>query len=116
MTSFLLAGASLLGAFGGMALLCFQSPNQRHRSRLPEQTPGVRLQFILVGVTLLVISLGSAIGGQGVSFGMVLWLCQAGLVGLAMICCLPYYSARIEQLSRIAAVTAPGLFVAGNYL
>ncbi|HZW12586.1 MAG TPA: DUF3325 domain-containing protein [Noviherbaspirillum sp.] len=116
MTSFLLASASLLGALGGMALLCFQSPNQRHRSRLPEQSPGVRLQFMSVGVALLALSLGSAIIGQGVSFGIVLWICQVGLVGVAMICSLPYYRAWIEPLSRIAAVAAPGLFVAGSYL
>lgn len=116
MTPFLLAGASLLGALGGMALLCFQSPSQRHRSRLPEQSPGVRLQFMAGGVALLALSLAGAIAGHGFSFGIVLWLCQASLVGMAMICSLPYYSAWIEQMSRIAAVTAPGLFVAGSYL
>lgn len=114
--TFLLAGASLLGALGGIATLCLQSPNHRHRNRLPAQTSAMRLQFISVGVALLALSLAGAIAGQGVSFGIVLWLCQMGLMGLAMICSLPYYSASVELVSRLAAITAPGLFIAGTYL
>ncbi|GAB3538372.1 hypothetical protein GCM10027343_03950 [Noviherbaspirillum agri] len=113
MTTHLLAGASLLGALGGMAMLCAQSPNQRHRNRLPELARAQRLRFVSAGIVLLAISLAGATAGQGFSFGIVLWLCQAGLVGVAMICSLPYCGAWLERVFRVAAAAAPGLFVAG---
>lgn len=115
MKPLILAAASAFAAWAGMTALCFQSPNQRHRMGLPEQGRAQRYRFALAGVVLLAISLVAAIAADGPSFGIVLWLCQCGMVGLIMICLLPYAIASVLNIARAAAVLAPLLLFAGTW-
>jgi hypothetical protein len=112
----LLAMGSAFAVWAGMSALCFQSSNQRHRMGLTEQTTGERWRFMGAGTALLAISLIGAMAADGASFGIVLWLCQIGVLGFALICLLPYSIAWATNTSRIAAVIAPMLLVAGNFL
>ncbi|HYD60856.1 MAG TPA: DUF3325 family protein [Noviherbaspirillum sp.] len=109
------AAGSALAAWAGMAALCFQSSSQRHRMGLREQTRGQQQRFIAAGSALLAISLAAAIAADGVSFGIVLWLCQAGILGAALICWLPYSMTGVVTSARCAAATAPLLLAAGNW-
>lgn len=116
MNAVVVATASVLGAFSGMALLCLQSPAHRHRNGLPEQDLPVRLGVIVTGAVLLYISLFAAVTGQGASFGIVAWMCQLGLLGLAMIILLPYFGPHIMQAARAAAVASPAALIAAHYV
>lgn len=110
MTPQLLAAASLLAAWSGMTVLCFASRNQRHRMHLPEQQDGQRRGYRAAAVLLLSASLLAAVTTNGTSFGIVLWICQAGLAGLALVCVLPYAATWVTRTSRIAALLLPVLF------
>lgn len=112
----LLAAGSALAAWAGMAVLCFRSSNQRHRMGLEEQTRGERWRFATAGTMLLAISLIASIAADGASFGIVAWLCQAGILGLILICMLPYSIAWVTRTSRAAACIAPLLLVVGAWL
>jgi hypothetical protein len=107
---------SALAAWAGMAALCFQSPSQRHRMGLCEQTRRQRRPFIAAAVALLAMSLAAAVAANGASFGIVLWLCQTGVLGLALVCLLPYWPLHIAHLWRMAAIAATAALVAGNWL
>ena len=112
----LLAAGSVLAAWAGMAVLCFQSSNQRHRMGLKEQTRCERWRFATAGAMLLALSLIAAITADGASFGIVAWLCQAGILGLILICMLPYSIAWVTKTSRAAACVAPLLLIVGVWL
>ncbi|MBC7858540.1 MAG: DUF3325 family protein, partial [Burkholderiaceae bacterium] len=112
----LLAAGSACAAWAGMAALAFQSPNQRHRMGLIEQAAGRRRCFIAAAAALLALSLGAAIAADGAALGMVLWLCQAGMLGLALIGALPYSVAWAVRTARVAAVIGPLLLLAGSLL
>ncbi|HYD78837.1 MAG TPA: DUF3325 family protein [Paucimonas sp.] len=116
MKPLLLAAASAFAALAGMAALCFQSPSQRHRMGLPEQARGRRCWFAAAGAAMLAISLIAAIAADGPSFGIVLWLCQAGIIGLFMILLLPYAIAWVIRVSGVAAILGWLLFVGGKGL
>lgn len=112
----LLAAGSVFAAWAGMAVLCFRSSNQRHRMGLKEQTRGERWRFSTAGTILLALSLIAAIAADGASFGIVAWLCQTGILGLILICMLPYSIAWVIRTSRAAAWVAPLLLVVGVWL
>ncbi len=115
MNPLLIVACSVLSAWSGMAALCFQSSSQRHRMGLREQTRGQQWRFIAAGCALLAFSLAAAIAADGVSFGIVLWLCQTGILGAALICWLPYSMAGVVASARCAAAAAPLLLAAGNW-
>jgi hypothetical protein len=115
MSPLLLAAGSALAAWAGMAALCFQSSSQRHRMGLREQTRGQQRRFIAAGSALLAVSLAAAIAADGVSFGIVLWLCQAGILGAVLICWLPYSMAGVVASARCAAAAVPLLLAVGNW-
>ncbi|MGH8807107.1 MAG: DUF3325 family protein [Noviherbaspirillum sp.] len=116
MKAMLFAACSGLAAWAGMGSLCFRSPNQRHRMGLPQQDDRQRLRFAAAGSAMLAISLLAALAANGASFGIVLWLCQTGILGFTLICALPYSPGWVAQSSRVAAGLAPVLLVAGNVL
>ncbi|WP_167092759.1 DUF3325 family protein [Massilia frigida] len=89
----LLSLASAITAWAAMAVLCARSATQRCRMGLPDQAPAQSLAWALAGVTLLLVSMAAAVIASGASFGILLWLCQAGVLGLLMICLLPYAGA-----------------------
>jgi hypothetical protein len=115
MKTLLFAAASTCAAWAGMAALCYRSSNQRHRMGLPAQAPELGRWFALAGTALLALSLAGAVAADGLSFGIVLWLCQAGMLGLAMICMLPYARDLVGTMSRVAAVLAPLLCAAAAF-
>ena len=115
MNSVLLAAGSALAAWAGMAVLCFQSPSQRHRMGLREQTRGRQGRFIAAGASLLAVSLATAIAADGVSFGTTLWLCQAGILGVVLVFWLPYSATAVVRSARCAAAAAPLLLAAGAW-
>lgn len=115
MSPLLIAAGSTLAAWAGMAALCFQSPSQRHRLGLREQTRRQQQGFIATGSALLAVSLASAIAVDGVSFGVTLWLCQAGILGLALVFWLPYSMPGVVRSARCAVAVAPLLLAAGNW-
>ena len=55
------------------------------------------------GGELLAISPFTAIAADGVAFGFVLWLCQAGILGLVLTIWLPYSIAGVARSARCAA-------------
>lgn len=113
MTPLLLDAAAALAAWAGMAALCFQLPVQRERLRLAEQSRMRRLQYIVAGSALLVLSLAAAIVANGLSFGIVLWVSQLSVLGLVLVCCVPYRPANVMSLARLSACVAPLLLAAG---
>ena len=90
MSALALGLASALSAGAALTLLCLRASSQRHRLGLPEQTPGWRWLYAIAGLALLAISLAATVAVDGLSFGSVLWLCQAGLLALLITCLLPY--------------------------
>ena len=110
MTPQLLEAASMLAAWSGMTTFCFASRNQRHRMHLPEQQDVQRWTYRAAAVLLLATSLLAAVTANGASFGIVLWICQAGLAGLALVCVLPYAATWVTRTSRTAALLLPVLF------
>jgi hypothetical protein len=106
MSTLLLGIWSAAAAFMGMAALCVQSKNQRHRMGWREQTVQQRCIFVALGALLLAASLAMAVRVNGLSFGIVLWLCQTGVLGLALICSLPYLTTRTEGQLRVPKAIA----------
>lgn len=105
------AFASALAAWAGMAALCFQSASQRYRMGLPAQGHGRRLGLALGGAALLGMSLAASLAVDGASFGSVLWLCQAGILGLLLVGVLPYAMTGVIRLAQAAAALAPLLWL-----
>lgn len=116
MTALLLAVGSALAVWAGMAVLCFQSSSQRRRLGLPEHTGREQWRFILAGAVLIVISLAAAIAADGVQFGIVLWLCQVGMLGVALICCLPFARTAVTASAWAAALLAPLLLASATWM
>lgn len=116
MTALLLAAGSALAVWAGMAVLCFQSPSQRRRLGLREHTGREKWRFILAGTALIVISLAAAIAADGAQFGIVLWLCQVGMLGLALICCLPFARTAVTASAWAAALLAPLLLASATWM
>jgi hypothetical protein len=116
MKPMLLVTASALAAWAGMVVLCFQSPNQRHRMGLGEQTDQQRFWFVAAGVALLGVSMAVTVATDGASFGLVLWLSQVSILGLILICWLPYSMVSVTKSSRVAAAIAPLLLAVGSWL
>ena len=114
MTALLMAAGSALAVWAGMAVLCFQSSSQRRRLGLRELTSPEQWRFIMAGTALIAVSLAAAIAADGVQFGMVLWLCQVGMLGLALICCLPFARAAVTASAWAAALLSPLLLVAAS--
>lgn len=112
----LLAAASLFASWAGMSALCFGSPTQRHRMGLPEQDRWQRRRLAAAGILLIFLSLLAATAADGAAFGIVLWICQTGLAGLALIGMLPYSPAPVLHASRAAALLAPVFLAAGSWM
>lgn len=110
----LLAMASLFASWAGMVVLCFASPTQRHRMGLAEQGARQRRNCVMAAILLFFFSLLAAIAADGTAFGIVLWICQAGLAGLALVCMLPYSPAWVVHSSRAAALLATVFLVVGH--
>ena len=115
MTALLMAAGSALAVWAGMAALCFQSSSQRRRLGLRELTGREQWRSIMAGTALLCLALAAAIAADGVQFGMVLWLCQVGLLGVGIICCLPFARAAVTASAWAAALLAPLLLVAASW-
>jgi hypothetical protein len=90
MNSLALHLASIAAAWMAMSVLCLRSSSQRHRMGLPELAPIRRRHAGAAATTLLAASLVAAVASDGPALGIVLWLCQAGLLGLVLTCLLPY--------------------------
>ena len=114
MTALLMAAGSALAVWAGMAVLCFQSSSQRRRLGLRELTSPEQWRFIMAGTALIAVSLAAAVAADGVQFGMLLWLCQVGVLGLALICCLPFARAAVTASAWAAALLSPLLLVAAS--
>ncbi len=107
MNALLMAAGSACAAWAGMAVLCFQSSSQRRRLGLREQSGREQGRFILAGTALIVISLVAAVSADGSQFGVLLWLCQTGMLGMALICSLPFARTAVTASARLAALLAP---------
>lgn len=116
MTALLLSVGSALAVWACMAVLSFQSSSQRRRLGLPEHTGRERWRFILAGAVLIVLSLAAAIAADGVQFGIVLWLCQVGMLGVALICCLPFARTAVTASAWAAALLAPLLLASATWM
>lgn len=115
MTALLMAAGSALAAWAGMGVLCFQSPSQRRRLGLPEQTGRQRWPCAMAAATLIAVSLAAAVA-DGVPFALVLWLCQAGLLGLALICTLPFARRGVTASMWVAALLALLVLAAARWM
>lgn len=115
MKSSLLACASALAVWAGMAVLCFQSSSQRRRLALRELSGSEPLRYFAAASALIGLSLAAAVAADGVQFGLLLWLCQAGMLGLALICALPFARSAVEASARAAAVSVPLLLAAAGW-
>lgn len=116
MKALLLAAGSALAVWAGMAVLCFRSSSQRRRLGLREQTGRERWRFSMAATALIGISLAAAVVADGAQFGLVLWLCQAGMLGLALICTLPFARTAVTASACVAALLAPPLLVAASWM
>jgi len=116
MTAPLMAVGSALAGWAGMAVLCFQSSSQRRRLGLSEHSSRERSHFIFAGTVLLAISLAAAITADGGQFGILLWLCQVGMLGLALICCLPFARTAVTASAWASAVLAPLLLATASWV
>ena len=116
MNALLMAAGSACAAWAGMAVLCFRSASQRRRMGLREQSAPEQWRFILAGAALIAISLAAAVVADGVQFGLLLWLCQAGMLGVALICCLPFARGAVTASARLAALLAPLSLAAASWL
>lgn len=116
MNALLLAAGSALAAWAGMAVLCFQSSSQRRRMGLREQTGPEQWRFILAGTGLIAISLAATVAADGTQFGVLLWLCQAGMLGVALICCLPFARTAVTASAFVAALLAPLSLAAASWM
>ncbi len=90
MNAVALAVCSLVTGWFALVVLCLRSSSQRHRLGLVSLARHHRWLLGLAGIALLAISLATATLVDGTAVGPVLWLCQLGLLGLAMVCVLPY--------------------------
>lgn len=114
MTAMPLVLASVLAAWAGISAFALQSPTQRHRSHLPPQRRATRLAYMSGGMALFAISLFAALGHSNLSFAIVLWICQAGVLGVAWTCLLPYAGPWMAWSSRAAVIVLPLLLVAAR--
>lgn len=102
----LLTMASGLAAWAGMAVLCFRSSSQRRRLGLRQQTWVEQWRYTVGALVLLVLSLVAAVSADGARFGVLLWLCQAGLLSLTLICALPFARGFLTASAWVAALLA----------
>lgn len=116
MSQILLDVVSILGAWSAMVALCFRSSTQRHRMGLREQSHWQRRYFLAAAIAMLSVSLGAAIASNGVSFGIVLWLCQASVLGIALICWLPYSASSVARSGAVSAMGASLLILVVSWL
>lgn len=116
MKALLLATGSAMAVWAGMAVLNFRSSSQRRRLGLREQTVSEQFGFSLAGTAMIAISLAAAIAADGVQFGLLLWLGQAGMLGLALICALPFAPAAVTASARGAALLAPLTLLAASWV
>lgn len=116
MKALLMAAGSALAAWAGMMLLCYQSPSQRRRMGLRAQTGLEQWRFIMAATALIAMSLAAAIVADGVQFGLLLWLCQVGMLGLALICSLPFAKTAVTASAFVAALLAPLLLAAAGWM
>lgn len=116
MNALLMGAASALAGWAGMAVLCFQSASQRRRMGLRELGGAEQGRFILAGTALIGVSLAAAVLADGTGFGVLLWLCQTGMLGVALICCLPFARAAVTASARLAALLAPLALAAASAL
>ncbi|UOD29679.1 DUF3325 family protein [Massilia violaceinigra] len=116
MNALLMAAGSACAAWAGMAVLCFQSASQRRRLGLREQGGREQGCFILAGTVLIAISLAAAVGADGSQFGVLLWLCQTGMLGMALICSLPFARTAVTASARLAALLAPLSLAAASWM
>jgi hypothetical protein len=103
MKPLLLVVCSMTAAWAAMTAIYLQSTAQRERLGLRPQSPAERRAFIAVASGLLVLSMVAAVTRDGPSFGLVLWLSQAGIFGLALLCLAPY--AAIAGIKRGALIS-----------
>jgi hypothetical protein len=106
----MMSAASLLAAWAAMTGFAFQAPSQRHRLGLAPQRRARRALHALAASALLALSLAAAMQANGKAFGLVLWLCQACVLGLAATCLFPYAQRMLTRSSAVAALAAPLLF------
>lgn len=116
MNALLMSAGSAFAAWAGMAVLCYQSSSQRHRMGLREQSAREQWRFILAGTALIAISLAAAVLADGTQFGLLLGLCQAGMLGVALICCLPFARSAVTASARLAALLAPLSLAAAGWM
>jgi len=112
----LLSAGSAVAAWAGMMLLCLQSTSQRRRMGLRDQTGVQQRRFIIAATAMIAISLGAAVAADGVQFGLVLGLCQAGMLGLVLICSLPFAQRAVTASAFVAAPLAPLLLAAASWM
>ncbi|MDQ1812366.1 DUF3325 family protein [Massilia sp. CCM 9210] len=112
----LMAAGSAFAAWAGLAVLCFQSSSQRRRMGLREQSGRERWRFILAGAALIAISLVAAVVADGTRFGLLLWPCQTGMLGVALICLLPFARSAVTASARLAALLAPLSLAAASWM
>lgn len=110
----LMAAGSALAVWAGMAVLCFRSSSQRRRLGLREQSGREQWRFTMAATALIAISLAAAVVADGAQFGLVLWLCQAGMLGLALICSLPFAKTAVTASAWGAALLAPLMLAAAS--
>jgi hypothetical protein len=116
MNALLMAAGSAMAAWSGMAVLCFQSASQRRRLGLHAHSAGEKWRFTMAATALIGMSLAAAVAADGVQFGLILWLCQAGLLGLGLICCLPFARAAVTASAWAAGLLSPPLLAAASAL
>jgi len=116
MKALLMATGGALAAWTGMMLLYFQSSSQRRRMGLREQSGRQQWRFIAAATAWIAMSLAAAVAADGVQFGLLLWLCQAGMLGLALICSLPFAQSAVTASAFVAAPLAPLLFLAASWV
>lgn len=116
MKALLMGVGAASAAWTGMTLLCFQSSSQRRRLGLREQTGREQRRFILAATALIAISLAAAIAADGVQFGLLLWLCQTSMLGLVLICALPFARSAVTVSATVAALLAPLSLVAASWM
>ena len=83
---------------------------------LREQTGPEQWRFILAGTSLIAISLAATVAADGTQFGVLLWLCQAGMLGVALICCLPFARTAVTASAFVAALLAPLSLAAASWM
>lgn len=116
MKALLVAAGSAFAVWAGMAILCFQSSSQRRRLGLREQSGREQWHFTVAATTLIVMSLAAAVIADGAQFGLLLWACQAGMLGLALIFSLPFARTSVTASAWLAALLAPLLLAVACWM